>query len=73
MPRLAVLSGQEVCRILEKHGFIPVRQRGSHMVMQRVAEGMTTTVPVPNHRTVRIGTLLSIIRQSGLPREEFTR
>ena len=29
------------------------------------------TVPVPMHRELRIGTLMSIIRQSGLPRTEF--
>ena len=31
----------------------------------------TTTVPVPDHHELKIGTLLSIIRQSGLPRSEF--
>ncbi|MDX8551727.1 type II toxin-antitoxin system HicA family toxin [Methanospirillum sp. J.3.6.1-F.2.7.3] len=31
----------------------------------------TITVPVPNHPEVRIGTLQSIIRQSGIPRSEF--
>jgi predicted RNA binding protein YcfA (HicA-like mRNA interferase family) len=60
-----------VCRILERHGFVEVRRRGSHRVMQRrTAEG-TTTVPVPDHPELKAGTLLSIIRQSGLPRSEF--
>ncbi|MFZ2603044.1 MAG: type II toxin-antitoxin system HicA family toxin, partial [Candidatus Omnitrophota bacterium] len=30
-----------------------------------------TTVPIPNHKEIRIGTLQSIIRQSDLPRSEF--
>ena len=48
-----------------------VRRRGSHIVMQkRLAQG-TITVPVPDHDEIRIGTLKSIIRQSGLPRSEF--
>ena len=34
--------------------------------MQRVRAGRTTTVPVPDHREVRGGTLASIIRQAGL-------
>ena len=71
MARLRVLSGREVCRILESHGFIEVRRRGSHIVMQKIKESATTTVPVPDHRELRAGTLLSIIRQSGLPRSEF--
>jgi len=28
----------------------------------------TVTVPVPDHRELRTGTLLSIVRQSGVPR-----
>ena len=73
MPKLGVFSGAEVCRILELEGFRVVRQRGSHIVMQREVSGATTTVPIPNHRTVRTGTLLSIIRQSGVLREKFMR
>jgi predicted RNA binding protein YcfA (HicA-like mRNA interferase family) len=69
--KLRVLSGEEVCAILERHGFTRVRQRGSHIVMQRVTAGGTTTVPVPDHKQLRIGTLRSIIRQSGLPRSLF--
>ena len=61
-----MLSGGEICSILKRHGFRNVRQRGSHIVMQRPFEGGTTTVPVPNHREVRLGTLGSIIRQSGV-------
>lgn len=71
MGKLRVLSGQDVCAILERHGFARVRQRGSHIVMQRVTAEGTTTVPVPDHKELRIGTLRSIIRQSALPRSEF--
>ncbi len=71
MGRLRVLSGQEVCAILQRHGFVEVRRRGSHIVMQRRLADVTTTVPVPDHKEVRIGTLQSIIRQSSLPRSEL--
>lgn len=71
MGRLRPWSGKEVCAILAKHGFREVRRRGSHVVMQRVSEHGTTTVPVPDHAEIRIGTLRSIIRQSGLARSAF--
>ncbi len=71
MSKLRILSGKEVCRILEKNGFIPVRQKGSHIIMQRKSVETTITVPVPNHSEIRIGTLLSIIRQSRLPKNMF--
>ncbi|RIK82329.1 MAG: hypothetical protein DCC68_06900 [Planctomycetota bacterium] len=71
MGKLRVLSGPEVCAILERHGFREVRRRGSHVVMQRATDAGTTTVPVPDHRELRVGTLRSIVRQSGVPRTEF--
>jgi predicted RNA binding protein YcfA (HicA-like mRNA interferase family) len=39
--------------------------------MQRILDGRTTTVPVPDHAELRVGALLSIIRQSGVQRSEF--
>ena len=71
MGRLRVLSGREVCRILGQHGFVEVRRRGSHAVMQQRTDTGSITVPVPDHRELATGTLLSIIRQSGVPRAEF--
>lgn len=71
MAKLRVLSGLEICQILEQRGFQSVRQRGSHRIMQKWSEGTTVTVPVPLHSPVRAGTLSSIIRQSGLPRSLF--
>jgi predicted RNA binding protein YcfA (HicA-like mRNA interferase family) len=55
MARLRVLSGRQICRILEQL-----------VVMQRRTAQTTITVPVPDHAEVAIGTLLSIIRQSGV-------
>jgi predicted RNA binding protein YcfA (HicA-like mRNA interferase family) len=69
--KLAQFSGKEVCAILEQHGFIFVRQNGSHLIMQFNDGTIRLSVPVPDHKTVRVGTLSSIIRQSGLPHELF--
>jgi predicted RNA binding protein YcfA (HicA-like mRNA interferase family) len=69
--KLRTLSGREVCALLAEHGFVEVRQRGSHIVMQSRAAGSTVTVPVPDHKELKTGTLLSIIRQSRLPRSHF--
>ncbi len=71
MGKLRVLSGREVCRILQQHGFVEVRRRGSHIVMQRRTDTGSVTVPIPEHRELAVGTLLSIIRQSGVSRSDF--
>ena len=71
MPKVRVLSGREVCKILSEHGFEKVRQKGSHIIMQKKVGGSTITIPVPEHDELRTGTLLGIIRQSGLARSIF--
>jgi predicted RNA binding protein YcfA (HicA-like mRNA interferase family) len=69
--KLRILSGRQVCTILSRQGFVEKRQRGSHIVMQKQLPDTTVTVPVPNHAELRIGTLKSIIRQSGISKSEF--
>lgn len=50
MPKLPLLSGADVCRILKKHGFVQVRQKGSHIIMQLKTGVTTTTVAHGNNR-----------------------
>jgi predicted RNA binding protein YcfA (HicA-like mRNA interferase family) len=69
--KLRVLSAKQVCQILTEQGFIQVRQRGSHIIMQKKIDDSTLTIPVPNYSELKIGTLQSIIRQSNLPRSLF--
>jgi len=71
LAKLRMLSGREVCRVLAQHGYEEVRQRGSHIIMQKKTEASTITIPVPNHKELRAGTLMSIIRQSRLNRTIF--
>jgi predicted RNA binding protein YcfA (HicA-like mRNA interferase family) len=71
LPKLRILSGKDVCSILTQHGFQEVCRRGSHIVMQKKLPQTTITVPVPDHKEIHIGTLQSIIRQSGIPKTEF--
>jgi len=63
------LSSVQVARVLNQSGFALVAQKGSH---QKFRNGLGRSVTVPaGRREIPIGTLLSIIRQSGLPRELF--
>jgi len=41
--------------------------------MQKRVKNSTITVPVPDHKELKRGTLLSIIRQSGVPKGEFEK
>lgn len=52
-----------------KVGYHVVRQRGSHIYL---AKG-ETVVTVPRHDEIKRGTLMAIIVEAGLTREEFLR
>jgi predicted RNA binding protein YcfA (HicA-like mRNA interferase family) len=67
MPKLPVLSGRDVVSALERLGFVQMRQRGSHVILQRDGVG----VVVPLHRELKTGTLAGVIRQAGLSQDEF--
>ena len=67
MPKLPVVSGAEVVRALERLGFMVARQRGSHIVMRRGSIGCV----VPNHRELKIGTLVGLLKQAGIAPDEF--
>ena len=70
MGSLPVLKSSEVCRILERLGFVSVRQRGSH-VQYCHADGRGTTVPMHKGRDIAPPLLRQIARDIGLTAEEF--
>jgi len=51
MPKLRMLSGRDVCKILSEHGFAKVRQKGSHIIMQKRIENRNF---IGDHQTVGI-------------------
>jgi len=48
-------------------GFVIARQRGSHIVMRRGSAGCV----VPNHRELKTGTLIGVLKQAGITLEEI--
>jgi predicted RNA binding protein YcfA (HicA-like mRNA interferase family) len=66
-PSLPHISGEDAVRALKKLGFVSVRQKGSHVVMRRGANGCV----VPMHREIKVGTLSGILKQAGISADEF--
>jgi predicted RNA binding protein YcfA (HicA-like mRNA interferase family) len=69
MSRLANLSCRRVIQAFQNAGFYEERRRGSHVIMVRDADDLTIVVPCK--KEIAVGTLRSIIRQSGMTVEEF--
>jgi predicted RNA binding protein YcfA (HicA-like mRNA interferase family) len=73
MARLPVVSASELIKVIEHQGFHSIRQKGSHIVVQkRTSQGTVTTV-VPNHNELARGTLRSILKKTGLSVEDLVR
>ena len=69
--KLPVVPGSDILKLLQKEGFIAVRQKGSHVSLHKKIDNKTMLVVVPMKREIKKGTLLSIISQAGMTREEF--
>ena len=70
---LPVVSGREAIKALCIAGFRVVRQRGSHVRLEKRTETKVIKLMVPLHKTLKKGTLRRIIKDAGLTVQEFNR
>lgn len=73
MPKLPVLSGHKVIKALNKAGWVQKRTKGSHVILAKIIDDQKIALVVPLHREIDKGTLIEIIRQARLKREEFLK
>lgn len=74
MTRLPILSSDKVKAALMKAGFnyAPKRGKGSHIALYKEdKKGQKRLVIIPERKNIPRGTLLSILHQADLSREEF--
>jgi len=68
MSKLKNIKTKEVIKILELAGFKIKRQTGTHLIMRN--NGKVAVIPI-HHKTIPIGTLKSIEKQSGIKFREI--
>ncbi len=76
MTKLPLVSSDEIIRKLKAIGFdyMPRRGKGSHIALYKIeGDGSKLLVIVPHRDPVPRGTLLSILKQAHLTKEEFAR
>jgi predicted RNA binding protein YcfA (HicA-like mRNA interferase family) len=66
MPRLPSVSGERLVRALKRAGFIQLRQKGSHVSLEKRIGEKTLRTVVPLHSTLAKGTLSDILKQAAL-------
>lgn len=72
MPRLPSLTPREVVRKLKKLGFVEHHQVGSYLTMKHAATNRRAVIPM-HAKDLPRGTLMAILREAGIDREEFLR
>ncbi len=70
MPRLPALTPKKLIAILEGLGFKKDHVTGSHFVYYDEHRGRRAVVPV-HSKDIPKGTLMSILRQAGITKEEL--
>lgn len=74
MPKLPVVSGKEAIKALSKVGFVISGQKGSHIKLVRERNDSKETIIVPNHKTLKPGTLRNgILKHTSLSVDQFTK
>ena len=71
MGKLNNISGKEAAKAFQKDGWNVLGQVGSHLVL--VKPGSRVNLSVPQHKELSVGTLRSLIRNSGLTVDEFLK
>ena len=74
MTKLPLVSSDSIIRTLKKAGFeiAPRQGKGSHTALYKVGDdGKKLLVIIPHRNPVPRGTLISILKQANLTRDEF--
>jgi predicted RNA binding protein YcfA (HicA-like mRNA interferase family) len=73
LSQIPVLNYDKVVKSLQKNGFYFVRQKGSHIRMQKKTSEKTIKVTVPAHKPIKKNTLRQLIKQSELDLDDFLK
>jgi predicted RNA binding protein YcfA (HicA-like mRNA interferase family) len=72
MPKLPIVKAKELVRIILKLGFIQHgHMKGSHLILKHL-DGRRTTIPM-HGKDIPAGTLLAILRDIKISKEEFIK
>jgi len=56
------INASELIKLLERCGYVVIRQTGSHIRLAKTIGDKEHAVTVPNHKPIKIGTLHSVAK-----------
>lgn len=73
MPKIPIINGIKLIKVLKKKGFILNRISGSHHIFIHPEKQITLSVPVHKGKTLGKGITLAILKDAGITTEEFLK
>jgi predicted RNA binding protein YcfA (HicA-like mRNA interferase family) len=73
MTKMPSLSYMQIVRALQRNGWIVVRQRGSHIRLQKHLGEEILKLTVPAHRPVKRSTISHILKQARIETDDFLK
>jgi len=70
-PKLPVVSGRQVVKVLQRVGYQVVRQRGSHIRLRDDSNPKHLPLTVPDHKPIKPGLLRKILPDADLTVERL--
>ena len=71
MSKVPVINYERVIRALRRDGWVIVRQRGSHIRLQKRTKTGALKIIVPAHRPIKRSTLSHILKQARMTVDEL--
>ena len=73
MSKVPILPYDQIIRALQRNGWVVVRQKGSHVRLQKRTAAEVLKLTVPAHRPLKRSTLSHILKQARLSVDEFEK
>jgi predicted RNA binding protein YcfA (HicA-like mRNA interferase family) len=65
------LSGKELARVFERHGWTLLRVQGSHHIYGRAGSRVRLSVPIHGNAPLKIGLLKHLVQMAELPEDAW--
>ena len=65
------VSGKELAKVLERHGWSLLRIQGSHHIYGRAGSEVRLSVPIHGNQALKVGLLRHLMKMAGLSEEDL--
>ncbi len=71
MTKVPVINYEKVVKALQRDGWVVVRQKGSHIRLQKHLQDEILKLTIPAHRPLKKSTLSHILKQARISVDKF--